>query len=111
MFKRTILIDLDGVLNKYSGNFNKDLIPPILEGAKEFLQKVSKDYEIKIFTVRNKIKTAKWLIENNLDRFVSDITDKKEISWAYIDDRCIQFKGDFNQLLVDLKNFRPWYKN
>ncbi|MBQ3310520.1 hypothetical protein IJG72_00430 [bacterium] len=111
MFKKTLLIDLDGVLNQYKGDFNKDIIPPVLNGAKEFLNKISQKYDIKIFTTRNKLKTVKWLIENELDIFIIDITDKKELAWAYIDDRCIQFRGDFKQLIHDLEIFKPWYHN
>ena len=37
-FRKTILIDLDGVLNDYTGDFDKDYIPPIKDGAKEFLE-------------------------------------------------------------------------
>ena len=37
MSKKTILIDLDGVLNEYVGNFDKEFIPTIKQGAKEFL--------------------------------------------------------------------------
>ena len=39
--KKTILIDLDGVLNTYTGNFDKDFIPPIKEGAFDFLKNLS----------------------------------------------------------------------
>ena len=42
--KKTILIDLDGVLNNYVGNYNKDFIPPIKAGAKEFLSDLSKNF-------------------------------------------------------------------
>ena len=35
--KKTILIDLDGVLNDYVGNYDKDFIPQIKAVAKEFL--------------------------------------------------------------------------
>ena len=31
--KRTILIDLDGVLNEYKGNFDKDFIPNMKVGT------------------------------------------------------------------------------
>lgn len=110
MTKKTLLIDLDGVLNTYNGSFNKDFIPSTLNGAKKFLQNLSKKFEIKIFTTRNKLLTAKWLIQNDLDSFITDITDKKELSWLYIDDRCIQFKGDFEKLTQDINNFQPWYK-
>ena len=33
--KKTILFDLDGVLNKYDGNYDKAYIPPIKEGDYE----------------------------------------------------------------------------
>ncbi len=49
--KKTILIDLDGVLNNYIGKFDKDFIPSIKEGAKEFLENLSKNFIIKIFLV------------------------------------------------------------
>ena len=63
-FKKTILIDLDGVLNTYTGNYDKDYIPPIKDGAFDFLKELSKDYEIKIFSTRNRLLTSKCLIEN-----------------------------------------------
>ena len=110
MFKKTILIDLDGVLNTYTGNFDKNYIPPLKAGAFEFLEDLSKDFVIKIFTTRNKILTSKWLIENNADKFVDDITNVKELSWLYIDDRCINFNGDFSELKNKITNFSPWYK-
>ena len=34
-FRKTILIDLDGVLNEYTGDFDKDYIPPIKDSNKE----------------------------------------------------------------------------
>ena len=49
--KKTILIDLDGALNTYTGKFDKDLIPSIKRGAKKFLEKLSKKFSIKIFLV------------------------------------------------------------
>ena len=110
MTKKIILIDLDGVLNDYKGNFDKDVIPPVKDEAKEFLRELSQEYTIKIFTTRNKILTAKWLIENNLDEFTDDITNVKELCWLYIDDRCISFDGNFDKLKTKIKNFKPYYK-
>ncbi|MBR1908034.1 hypothetical protein IJ818_03760 [bacterium] len=110
-FKKTILIDLDGVLNVYDGNFNKNVIPPIKNGAKSFLENLSENYEIKIFTTRNKILTAKWLSDNDIDKFVEDVTNVKELCWLYIDDRAVTFNGDFEKLKSDIATFKPWYKN
>ena len=109
-FKKTILIDLDGVLNSYTGNFDKDYIPPIKSGAKEFLNILSKEYELKLFTTRNKILATKWLIENEIDCCFSDITNTKDLAWLYVDDRCVNFDGSYDNLSEIIKNFKPWYK-
>ena len=68
---KTIAIDLDGVLNTYCGNYNENEIAPPKEGVHEFLAKLAENYKIEIFTVRNTKLTAKWLIDNDLDRYVS----------------------------------------
>ena len=109
--KKTILIDLDGVLNTYTGNFDKDFIPPIREGAFEFLKKLSEEYQIKLFTTRNKILASKWVLENKLECFIEDITNIKELGYLYIDDRCIQFDGSYSELSEKIKQFQVWYKN
>ncbi|MBO6088304.1 hypothetical protein J6P92_08185 [bacterium] len=109
-FKKTILIDLDGVLNIYTGNFDKDFIPPIKEGAYEFIKELSNDYTVKIFTTRNRMLASKWVIENNLQEYIDDITNVKDISYLIIDDRCINFNGDFKNLKKQIDNFKPWYK-
>lgn len=79
--KKTILIDLDGVLNYYQGNFDKNYIPEIRSGAYCFLEKLSKQYLIKIFTTRNKILVVKWLIRNNIDGFIDDVTNTKDLAF------------------------------
>jgi len=110
MFKKTLLIDLDGVLNNYDGNYDKDNIPSIKVGAKELLEKLSKDYEIKLFTSRNKLLAGKWILENNLDKFIIDIINEKQPAWLYIDDRGLNFNGDYQKLYDDIINFKVWYK-
>ena len=107
---KTLLIDLDGVLNTYTGNFDKDFIPEIKTGAKEFLEELSKDYEIKIFTTRNRLLTSKWLIKNELDSLVTDVTNIKDPAYLHIDDRCICFNGDFKNTINEIKNFKAYWK-
>ena len=108
--KKTILIDLDGVLNTYTGNFDKDFIPPIKEGAFEFLQNLSKDYQIKLFTTRNKLLASKWIIDNKLSDYIDDVTNTKELCYLYIDDRCINFNGNYQDLTNQIEQFKVWYK-
>ena len=111
MFTKKILIDLDGVLNEYGKEkFDENYIPEIKEGAYEFLEKLSQNAELYLFTTRNLMLAAKWLINNNLDKFFKDITNVKLPSYLYIDDRCICFKGDYNKTFDEIEKFRVYWK-
>ncbi len=110
-FKKTILIDLDGVLNEYKGNYIPNFIPEIKNGAFKFIKKLAQNYNIKIFTTRDKTLVSKWLINNKLNNYITDITNKKDLAFVYIDDRCINFNGNYKDLFDSINNFRPWYKN
>ena len=92
MYKKTVLIDLDGVLNNYNGNFNETYFPPMKTGADKFLENLSKNYAIVIFTARNLLCTSKWLIDNKLDR-------------------AINFNGNYSDLTNEIRDFKVWYKN
>lgn len=108
--KRTILMDLDGVLNEYKGDYDKDYIPNIKEGALDFLQGLSQNYELYLFTTRDLAQAQAWLVENKVDKFFSGVTDKKIPAYLIIDDRCVCFDGDYNSVLSKIKDFKIWYK-
>ena len=108
--KRCILIDLDGVLNRYDGNFDSENIPEVKEGVRDFLENLVQSFELKLFTTRNRLIASKWLINNNLDKYFTDITNIKEPCFLYIDDRCLQFKGNYDELLKDIHHFDVWWK-
>ena len=110
IYKKKILFDLDGVLNTYDGKFVEDFIPPINDGAAKILEDLSKKYEVVIFTSRNLLLTAKWVMDNGLDKFVSNVTNVKEPAFLMIDDRCLNFDGDFEKLEKEIDNFEVWYK-
>ena len=111
-FVKKILIDLDGVLNEYGKTkYSENEIPAIKEGAKEFLEKLSLESELYLFTTRNLMLATKWLIKNNLDKYFKDVTAIKLPSYLYIDDRTICFKGNYSKTLDDIKNFKVYWKN
>ena len=111
MFKKKILIDLDGVLNEYGKEpYNENFIPEIKNGAKEFVQELSKIGELYLFTSRNLMLSAKWLLQNELDTYFKDITNVKLPSYLYIDDRCICFNGHYSNTLDEIKQFKVYWK-
>ena len=107
--KKTIMVDFDGVLNEYKGNFDENNLPEIKTGAKEFLKTLSEKFEIKIFTTRPVNKIKEWIIKYELN-CVDGVTNTKEPAYLYIDDRCIRFDGDYNDVLAQIEKFKVWYK-
>ena len=106
--KKLILVDLDGVLNKYNGKYSSEYIPEIKEGAKDFLETLSKNFEVKIFTTRNRTLAQEWLITNNIAQY--SITNVKEPAYLFVDDRCVCFEGDYKKALGLISDFRVHWK-
>ncbi len=106
LYKKKILIDLDGVLNEYGKEpYDENFIPEIKPGAKEFIEKLSESAELYLFTSRNLMLSAKWLFDNKIDKYFKDISNTKLPSYLYIDDRCICFRGNFDQTLKEIQEF------
>ena len=111
MFKKKILIDLDGVLNEYGKEkFNENYIPEIKLGARDFIKELASFAELYLFTSRNLLLASKWLIQNKLDEYFKDVTNIKLPSFLYVDDRTICFKGDYCKTLEEIKNFKVYWK-
>lgn len=105
------LVDLDGVLNDYTGQYNEREIPSIKAGAKEFLEKLSKYYDIELFTVRNKIRTVEWLKENKIDHLIKEVSNvKNQFASLIIDDRALSFTGNYKSTLEKAIRFKPYWK-
>ena len=109
-FKKTILFDLDGVLNTYDGKYDENFIPNIKEGAYDLIKELSNNYKIVIFTTRNSLIASKWIVENGLDLYVENVTNVKVPAHLIIDDRCINFNGNYSDLKEQIEKFEVWYK-
>ena len=108
--RKTILIDLDGVLNTYDGHYSENYIPEVKKGATEFIKKLNKDYDLVLFTTRNNLKATKWLIENKIDKYFKDVTSVKTPAYLYLDDRAIEFNGDYQNTLKQIEDFKVYWK-
>lgn len=108
--KRTVCVDFDGVLNEYRGYNERDLYSP-KPFVENFLEKLNQDYEVIIYTSRVNSRVETWLERNNLMKYISKVTSKKVPAIAYIDDRAIQFKGNYNETLMELESFEPYWSS
>jgi len=89
---RTIAIDFDGVIHKYSKGWqNGEIYDKPVEGAINTIKQLQLKYKIVIFTVRDNFDDIrKWLTLNGIEN-LPEVTNKKPVAIAYIDDRGIRF--------------------
>jgi hypothetical protein len=57
------------------------------------------------FTTRKPLIVSKWVVENGLDEYVENVTNVKEPAYLIIDDRCINFDGDYEKR-IKLRSLR-----
>ena len=107
--ERIVSIDFDGVISTYDGWKGEDYLGKPINGAKEFIEKLIKaGFTPVIWTTRDKRKIEKWLKGNKFPDI--EVTSTKYPSTVYIDDRCIQFKGNFKKLIKDLKEYDVYWR-
>ena len=110
MSKR-ICVDLNGVLDTYSGWQGEVTWHPPRDGAREFLAALcERGHEVVILSTRDPDAAREWLVRHDLDGFVSAVTDRKLPALAYVDDRAVSFRGDFAETLTALEAFRPHWE-
>lgn len=108
--KRTIVIDFDGVLNDYTGWCGEDELGKPRECTELFMKTINEKFNIIVFTCRDTQKVREWLKEYNLLHMVEHVTSKKPKAVAYIDDRAINFSGNYVEVLNKLEDFHAWWE-
>ncbi len=108
--ERIVSIDFDGVIAYYKGWKGEDHLGKPIKGAKDFIMRLSEiGFKPVIYTTRNKSRVEEWLRINKFPNI--GVTNIKFPSVVYIDDRCVQFKGNFNTLIKDLKKYDVYWRN
>lgn len=108
--KKTVCIDLNGVLDQYTGWKGEGHMDPPRPGAERFLAELAEDYRVVILTTQPAERVWEWLREYGLDQYVSDVTNRKPPALVYVDDRAVCFRGDFEETLREIRSFRPHWK-
>lgn len=109
--RKTVAVDLDGVLNLYSGwtGDERDFAPP-RAAAREFtLALREKGYEVVVFTTRDVDLVEDWLHANRIHADV--VTNEKPKALVYVDDRAICFEGSFEGLVERIDTFKAHWES
>jgi hypothetical protein len=97
---KTIAVDFDGVLHRYSKGWQDGAIydPPVEGAVEAFYKLIAAGFDIVVFTTRKDTKAvASWMhkhfdFEKRIGHFWEpQITNEKPLALAYIDDRGIRF--------------------
>jgi ribonucleotide monophosphatase NagD (HAD superfamily) len=105
---KTVCLDFDGVIHEYKGWNNGELNGP-LPGAKDFIQKlIESNYQVIIHTTREPAVVKAWLAMYALP--LLDVSATKPPAIAYVDDRAVVFRGDFDSAYADILNMKTYWE-
>lgn len=109
--RRTICLDFDGVIHSYrSGWCGAEVIPdPPIHGTKEAIGRLRKGHRVVIHSARCATEAGyeavkAWLLKHDLQ--VDDVCRFKPPAVIYVDDRAVPFRGDWQQTIADINDFR-----
>ena len=113
MNKKTIVFDFDGVIHSYTSGWKgyENIPDEPVEGIKEVIDELRKDYHIVVVSSRCKTKEGMSAIIQYLRKhnIIVDVVMKvKPSAIVYIDDRAICFDGNTKNLLNQINNFKTW---
>lgn len=120
---KTIIVDFDGVIHWYRKGWQDGTIydEPV-PGVKQALEELKEiGYEIIIFSTRAFTRVVKgkteesqyyamcsWLAKYEIpyDSIWQEVG--KPMGYVYLDDRAIQFKGNWRETLQNIQTFKVW---
>lgn len=106
-----VCVDLNGVLDQYTGWKDPKHWDPPRRGAARFLASLaSAGFRVVIFTTRYPPDARRWLRRYGLDRHVAEVTDRKPPAHVFVDDRAVCFRGSFGSALKSVRKFKAHWE-
>lgn len=115
---KTICIDIDGTICRYSVWRGESHFGEVLPGAKEaILQLHNEGWYVIIYSTRSNKDEIKQFLEKEEIYFDSinqnpfqpyNAIGGKPIADVYLDDRAVTFKGNWHEAYKEVMNFIPW---
>jgi hypothetical protein len=106
-----VCVDLNGVLDSYTGWKHPDHWDPPRPGARDFLEALhARGFDVVVFTTRHPVGVRRWLREHGLYDLVDAVTSRKPAAHVFIDDRAVCFRGDFDEVLKQVAGFKAHWE-
>ena len=108
--KRTIALDFDAVLHSYEGKYSSGKLNGPIKGAKSAVDALlDAGFEVIILSARDSMEIKKWLKEHDFPSL--KVTNEKVPFQVMLDDRAVQFNGNWTPALVEkLKSFKAYWE-
>ena len=111
-------VDFDGVIHRCSkGFYDGTIYDPPIEGSREALERLSKDYVIVMYSAKARKDRPlvegrtgvdliwEWLEKHDMSDFVKEVTSEKPRAVFYIDDKAVRFEGSWEKTFLDLEKY------
>lgn len=115
MTKSTICLDFDGVIHHYREGWRgvSNIYDPPVPGAAEAIVKLRERFNVVVVSTRATERAGaeailEWLEEHHIE--VDLVSGTKVPAMVYVDDRGLQFRGDWDDTLVAIDSFSHWLR-
>jgi hypothetical protein len=116
--KKYICIDLDGTIAHYDVWLGPEHFGEPIDGVQEALAALkAAGWIMIIFTTRHHVALIRQYLEKHHIPFdhINENPDQPDGAWpgkpyadVYVDDRAVQFNGDWAATIQEIAHFRPW---
>jgi hypothetical protein len=82
--------------------------PPI-HGTRDAVARLRQQYRIVVFSARCHTEEGRRAVQNWLDRHdivVDEVCEHKPPALVYVDDRAVRFRGDWDDVITEIRQFR-----
>lgn len=82
-----------------------------MPGAREAIQSLREVFLVVVFSGRCASEEGRAAVQRWLEFYkieVDGVSEHKPVASVYVDDRAVQFKGNWEQTIKDVQSFRHW---
>ena len=107
----TVCLDFDGVVHSYDTGWQGEAtIPdPPIHGVDKAIARLRQDYRVVIYSARcrsedGRVAISNWLAKHRIE--VDEVCETKPPAFVYVDDRAIEFRGNWPDTIDRINGFR-----